>query len=216
MSELYITDNRQDDFSLDANRLKISLSNSAIVTNSSLLEFSRIDRFCRFQNAFLGRHSYVGQSCVVMSTKIEHFVSIAWNVTIGARDHPMDLASQHSFTYNHYDSIVSDCYPGHEHPNTSIGSDVWVAAGACIMAGLTLAPGSVVGANSVLTTDTEPYGIYCGAPARLKKFRFEDDIMFQLLKLAWWEYSDRILANNQSFFLSPPTSKSISEFTTAS
>ena len=34
------------------------------------------------------------------------------------------------------------------------------------MPGITLAEGSVVGANSVLTRDTEPWGIYAGSPAK--------------------------------------------------
>jgi len=36
-----------------------------------------------------------------------------------------------------------------------------------IMPGVTLAEGSVVGSNSVLTKDTVPWGIYAGCPAKL-------------------------------------------------
>ena len=38
---------------------------------------------------------------------------------------------------------------------------------AVIMPGLTLGEGSVVGANSLLTKDTKPWGVYVGSPARL-------------------------------------------------
>ncbi|MCB1124701.1 MAG: acyltransferase [Verrucomicrobiae bacterium] len=41
----------------------------------------------------------------------------------------------------------------------------WVAYRAIILPGITLAEGTVVGAGSVLTRDTEPYGIYAGIPA---------------------------------------------------
>jgi galactoside O-acetyltransferase len=34
------------------------------------------------------------------------------------------------------------------------------------MPGITLAEGSVVGSNSVLTKDTEPWTIYVGSPAK--------------------------------------------------
>lgn len=41
-----------------------------------------------------------------------------------------------------------------------------VGVNCVIMPGITLAEGSVVGANSVVTKDTEPWGIYVGSPAR--------------------------------------------------
>ena len=50
-----------------------------------------------------------------------------------------------------------------------IGDDVWIGAGVVILPGITLAKGSVIGANAVVTKDTEEYGIYMGVPAR--KFR---------------------------------------------
>lgn len=36
-----------------------------------------------------------------------------------------------------------------------------------VMPGVTLEEGSVLGANSVLTKDTEPWGIYAGSPAKM-------------------------------------------------
>ena len=42
----------------------------------------------------------------------------------------------------------------------------WIAYRAIILPGVTLARGSVVAAGSVLSKDTEPFGIYAGIPAR--------------------------------------------------
>jgi maltose O-acetyltransferase len=47
-----------------------------------------------------------------------------------------------------------------------IEDDVWIGAGAVILPGLTLRTGSVIGANAVVTRDTDAYGVYVGAPAR--------------------------------------------------
>jgi maltose O-acetyltransferase len=47
-----------------------------------------------------------------------------------------------------------------------IEDDVWIGAGAVIMPGVTLRRGTVVGANSVVTKDTEEYAVVVGAPAR--------------------------------------------------
>jgi len=48
----------------------------------------------------------------------------------------------------------------------TIEEDVWIAANATICAHTTIARGCVIGANSVVTRDTEPMGLYAGVPAR--------------------------------------------------
>jgi maltose O-acetyltransferase len=53
-----------------------------------------------------------------------------------------------------------------------IEDDVWIGAGAVIMPGITLRQGTVVGANSVVTKDTEAYAVMAGVPA--KKLRSRD------------------------------------------
>ena len=43
--------------------------------------------------------------------------------------------------------------------------DVWTGANVTITANVTLAKGTVIGANAVVTKDTKPYGLYVGVPA---------------------------------------------------
>ena len=52
-----------------------------------------------------------------------------------------------------------------------IEDDVWIGAGAVIMPGITIARGSVIGANAVVTRSTQAYGVYAGVPARLIRSR---------------------------------------------
>lgn len=47
-----------------------------------------------------------------------------------------------------------------------VGDGVFIGAGAKILGDVTLAPGSQVGANAVLLTDTEPGATYVGIPAK--------------------------------------------------
>ncbi len=49
---------------------------------------------------------------------------------------------------------------------TVIHDDVWIGAGAKILAGVTIGKGSVIGAGAVVTKDVEPYSICTGVPAR--------------------------------------------------
>lgn len=46
-----------------------------------------------------------------------------------------------------------------------IEDDVWIGCGVRILDGVTIAHGCVIGAGSVVTKSTEPFGIYAGVPA---------------------------------------------------
>ena len=52
-------------------------------------------------------------------------------------------------------------------PATVIGDRVRIAYHGTILAGVTLAPDSMVGAGALVTRDTEPGAVYAGVPARL-------------------------------------------------
>lgn len=56
------------------------------------------------------------------------------------------------------------------HPNASvpvnIGEDVWIGVNAFVQAGVNIARGAVIGANSVVTENVGPYEIVGGVPAR--------------------------------------------------
>ncbi len=49
----------------------------------------------------------------------------------------------------------------------TIGSNVWIAAGATILGGVTVGDGAVVAAGAVVTHDVEPATLVAGVPARL-------------------------------------------------
>lgn len=48
----------------------------------------------------------------------------------------------------------------------TLEDDVWIAANVTITMNTRIATGCVIGANSVVTRDTQPMGVYVGAPAR--------------------------------------------------
>jgi galactoside O-acetyltransferase len=52
-----------------------------------------------------------------------------------------------------------------------------IGVNSVVMPGVTLAEGSVVGSNSVVTKDTEPWTIYVGNPAKPVKIRDKELIM---------------------------------------
>lgn len=48
-----------------------------------------------------------------------------------------------------------------------IESNVWIGFDACVLPGVTVGEGSIVGARSVVTTDVAPYTVVAGNPARV-------------------------------------------------
>jgi acetyltransferase-like isoleucine patch superfamily enzyme len=48
----------------------------------------------------------------------------------------------------------------------TIGSGVWLGAGAIVLPGVTIGDGAVIGAGAVVTRDIAPFEIYAGNPAR--------------------------------------------------
>lgn len=74
----------------------------------------------------------------------------------------------------------------------TIGNDVWIGHAAQIMAGVSVADGAIIGAGSIVTKDVPAYCIAAGNPARVIRYRFEEEIIQMLLKLKWWKYGPDI------------------------
>ena len=74
-----------------------------------------------------------------------------------------------------------------------IGNDVWIGADSVILSGVTgvaIEDGAVVGTRSVVVQDLPPYAIAFGNPSKSLRYRFSQEIINELLELAWWDWSD--------------------------
>ena len=58
-----------------------------------------------------------------------------------------------------------------ESPPVQIGPQCWVGMGVCILPGVRVGEGCVIGAGSVVTADVEAYAVAVGNPARVVKSR---------------------------------------------
>jgi len=92
-------------------------------------------------------------------------LNIGNNVLIGPN--VVIHTSNHNFQYK---SITIN-KQGHTLKPVIIEDDVWIGANCMITPGVILAQGCVIGAGSVVTKDTEPYGVYVGVPAKKIKER---------------------------------------------
>ena len=71
--------------------------------------------------------------------------------------------------------------------DTVIGNDVWIGQNAVILPGVQIGDGAIIGANSVVASDVEPYSIVVGNPVKLIRYRFDGELTSLLLKFKWWD-----------------------------
>jgi acetyltransferase-like isoleucine patch superfamily enzyme len=77
--------------------------------------------------------------------------------------------------------------------NVVIGNDVWIGTGATILSGVNIGDGAVIGAQTVVAKDIEPYTIAVGNPMRILRKRFSENQVNALLRIRWWDWPvDRI------------------------
>ena len=90
----------------------------------------------------------------------------------------------HISTFPFRVKILNECkYEAFSKGDITVDDDVWIGFGAIVMSGVHIGQGAVVAAGSVVTKDVPPYAIVGGVPANVIKYRFNDDIINELLKL---------------------------------
>lgn len=169
-------------------------------------------------NVVIGDNTIVNNNTIIKasagSAKIEigKFCSIAHDIYICTFNHNIVTPS----IWGTYDKSVEyhDLFPEAGKDNSKgiyIGSDVWIGTKVSVMPGVNIANGAIVGANSVVTRDVEPYSIVAGAPARKIKSRFSEEMIKFLMDLGWWNWDrDKMYANEQ-FFCSDITKMTVSD-----
>ena len=140
-----------------------------------------------------GKYSYaVNKENIRHDTVIGSFCSISSNVYIAPGNHPITWLTSSPAPYN---PVIASLYKerlGKEINQYNakrkcvIGNDVWIGVNAIILQGITIGDGAIVGSNAVVTHDVPPYAIVAGVPAKIIRYRFDEEMIKDLLQIKWW------------------------------
>ena len=141
-------------------------------------------------------HSVIGRYC-----------SIAPGVDIASDQHPTNWLSSSMIQYlpdvhgwgswleSNNQPYILPVHKFESNKIVNIGNDVWIGQGVFIKSGVNIGDGSIIAAHSVVISDVPPYAIFAGVPAKLKKFRFSEEIISDLIKVKWWNYNISSIPN---------------------
>ena len=86
-----------------------------------------------------------------------------------------------------------------------VDDDVWIGYRSIIMSGVHIGKGAVISAGAVVTKDVPPYAIVGGVPAKLIKFRFDEDSQKKLLSFDFEKLDHNFIETNLDKLYEPLT-----------
>lgn len=108
----------------------------------------------------IGKYSYIGPN-----VRFGNFCMLSDYVNFIGSEHVYDMVGVPSILAGRPTEYGTT-------PVTEVGDDVWIGHGVTVIRGVKLGEGCIIGANSVVTKDVEPYAVVVGVPAKKVRDRF--------------------------------------------
>jgi acetyltransferase-like isoleucine patch superfamily enzyme len=151
----------------------------------------------------LGAYSYVGEWAHAGSVNFGRFCSVGPHFMSGLGAHPTNFVSTSPVFYStrkQCGTTFSERDYFEEYRETSIGHDVWIGSRVYVRDGVSVGHGAIVATGAVVVKDVPDYAIVGGAPARVIRYRFSEDVIKRLLEAQWWNWSEERLRQAQPLF----------------
>ena len=136
-----------------------------------------------------------------MQFSVGRYCSIGGPLTIVGNAHPITTLSSSPIFYEKHTGWTKGYYDDARieggpfvvrHPAKgvpSVGNDAWFGSNVTLNQAVRIGDGAVVAANSHVTKDVPDYAIVGGNPARLLRYRFENEIVEELRQIQFWRFS---------------------------
>lgn len=142
---------------------------------------SRETKLYGAKNVFLGNSVTLGENNLLMSTrakiKMGNHIMTGPNVSIITGNHRIDLIGRYMNTVRNDEKLPEN------DKDVIIEGDNWIGTGAIILNGVKIGIGAIVGGGAVVTKDVPPYAIVVGVPAKIIRYRFNEEEIIEHEKL---------------------------------
>lgn len=152
----------------------------------------------------VGKHTYgsldIRNDRKDVKLKIGNYCSIAADVVFFLGfDHPTDMISTFPFKLLVIErGTKTETREAVSKGDIIIDDDVWIGNSVKILSGVHIGQGAVIAAGAVVTKDVPPYAIVGGVPAKVLKYRFDEELIKALLKVDYSMLSDELIKKNAS------------------
>lgn len=158
-----------------------------------------------YHDVVFGEYSYgpdLKPGSLPRGTVVGKFCSIAEDLVVLRRNHPVNWVSQHPFFYRAcLKWVPTDVLKPPESNPLRIGHDVWIGTRVTILPGCrVIGDGAIIGAGAVVTRDVPAFTVVTGVPARPVRKRFPPEVEEVVAASQWWLAPlEKIIANLDLF-----------------
>ena len=105
----------------------------------------------------------------------------------------LDHYTNHISTYPFKVQVMGEKFEAISKGDIVIDDDVWIGYGATILSGVHIGQGAIIMAGAVVTKDIPPYAMAGGVPAKVIKYRFNENIIRRLLAIDFSKLDDELI-----------------------
>lgn len=206
---------------------EIKIGNNSTVNDSKIFGNTKLGFSSFIQSSNISGNFQIGDKCKIKGANTEGEVivddySSLWGPNINVisnQDFPIRIGKFCSIarnvtlqSFNHNFKKISGYYIGRNLFKESwdneiiskgeiiIKNDVWIGTHCVILGGISIGNGAVIAANSLVNKDVPDYAIVAGSPAKIIGYRFSENIISELLKIKWWDWSiEKIISEKKLF-----------------